>query len=461
MSKINRKSLIQYLRTAGMLSAKEICAHFSASQPTANLALSASRREILKIGKGSRTRYAARREVSGLGDTWNIFRVGSTGTPQSFAKLYAIFGEDAREEFAVVFEKNVPETLVKALCGDEFRDGIFPDLPWFLLDHRPQGFIGRGIAATLVPLNFSPKIENWRSETILRYWLGFGDDIAGSLIIGDAMREKFLSAGASGTHQIIPKNERATAYPANATQAQNSVSVFSSAAGEQPKFIATVTDAQKSVRSCIVKFSGEISTAVGRREADLLVAEKIASDILADAGFPVPHTEIIFAKNRCFLESARIDRVGERGRVFTFSLNAIDAAFIGSEATSWADSVGRGVEFGLFSDETLARVRELQDFGNAIGNTDMHFGNLSFKLHNDALPFALAPVYDMNPAIYAPRRNETELFSDALAVIPASNRAQELAARFWEKVSTDARISENFRQIATQNFSKTNTRTFS
>jgi len=48
----------------------------------------------------------------------------------------------------------------------------------------------------------------------------------------------------------------------------------------------------------------------------------------------------------------------------------------------------------LIAPETLRSIRLRQVFGGLIGNTDMHFGNLAFWF-DDALPFRLAPAYDM------------------------------------------------------------------
>ncbi len=46
-------------------------------------------------------------------------------------------------------------------------------------------------------------------------------------------------------------------------------------------------------------------------------------------------------------------------------------------------------------------MRRAATFGQLIGNTDMHFGNLSFFVSSGG-PLALTPVYDMLPMLYAP-----------------------------------------------------------
>lgn len=56
---------------------------------------------------------------------------------------------------------------------------------------------------------------------------------------------------------------------------------------------------------------------------------------------------------------------------------------------------------GLIDANALVTTRRLHAFGERIGNTDMHHGNLAFWL-KDTLPFRLAPSYDMLPMLWAP-----------------------------------------------------------
>lgn len=448
MRNATREELIRFLQASGPQSSKALCAHFRVSQPTMSNALRAAAGDVLKIGRASRTRYAARREIADLGNAWPIFIVDSVGSLRRFATLYAIRGENFREEFALIPDASTPSTLFAALTGTEFEDGIFPDLPWFMYDRRPQGFLGRLIAARLKDYGFPAKIESWGNTEIIKYWIRFGFDEPGALVLGERTAEKFLEAD-SGVS--IFEADRETQFLHYAENTTASDFPTSSAAGEQPKFSLTIRSADRNARNVIVKYSGDINLPAGRRFADLLIAEKTASDILGEAGFPVPRTEIFLFGNRCFLESERIDRHGARGRIFTVSLAALDAAFIGlNEAGNWAQAVERGAEFGMFSETDLERVRRLCDFGRVIGNSDMHFGNLSFTL-GDALPFRLAPIYDMLPMAYAPQRDLTTMKQEALTTFPSNDAVRDLAKRFWLRLADDSRLSENFRSLARQN----------
>jgi hypothetical protein len=95
-----------------------------------------------------------------------------------------------------------------------------------------------------------------------------------------------------------------------------------------------------------------------------------------------------------------------------------------------------------------------------IGNTDMHYGNVSLFL-GDAKPLALAPAYDMVPMQYRP---DIEGRLPTAAVAPfypppefsaLGARAASLARTFWERMSREEKVSAEFRRIASVNYSLT------
>jgi hypothetical protein len=101
-------------------------------------------------------------------------------------------------------------------------------------------------------------------------------------------------------------------------------------------------------------------------------------------------------------------------------------------------------------------VRRIATFGQLIGNTDMHFGNLSF-FHSFGAPLALAPVYDMLPMMYAPiagdelpqRQYEPPLpVADNLDIWPA---IAERAVEYWSAVARHELISPDFARLAREN----------
>jgi len=95
----------------------------------------------------------------------------------------------------------------------------------------------------------------------------------------------------------------------------------------------------------------------------------------------------------------------------------------------------------------------LQAFGKLIGNTDMHFGNLTLWL-DDSLPFRVAPAYDLLPMLWAPGPQgelSERRFSPDPPVPGASDAWREAAgwaAEFWQNLSDDARLSQEFAGFA-------------
>lgn len=102
-------------------------------------------------------------------------------------------------------------------------------------------------------------------------------------------------------------------------------------------------------------------------------------------------------------------------------------------------------------------MRWLKVFGNLIGNTDMHLGNLSFTRVSAKL-YALAPVYDMLPMLYRPVSGETpqRVFAPGAATRETADvwsDSLQSALLFWDMASVESGISEGFKAICRNNFS--------
>ena len=96
-------------------------------------------------------------------------------------------------------------------------------------------------------------------------------------------------------------------------------------------------------------------------------------------------------------------------------------------------------------------IARLWHFGQLIGNTDMHDGNLSFTPIERGL--ALAPIYDMLPMMHAPQRGIElpELPFETVLPMPSEQAQWQSAARaavaFWRAAEGDERISPQFRGV--------------
>ncbi len=83
----------------------------------------------------------------------------------------------------------------------------------------------------------------------------------------------------------------------------------------------------------------------------------------------------------------------------------------------------------------------------------MHFGNFSFWFDN-ALPFRVAPSYDMLPMLWAPGP-QGELVERRFAPVPPVPAAQDAwrdaaawADEFWRNLAADGRLSPEFAAFA-------------
>jgi hypothetical protein len=349
-------------------------------------------------------------------------------------------------------ELSIPNNV---LLHEEHANGFFPGIPWFIRDMRPRGFMGRALAHAISPtLGIPNNLESWTDDELMIALLAYGSDLPGSFMIGRGNMDAYLNQ--QNSKQVpIPADARTETYPRLAVQASAELPSGSSAGGEQPKFTASIEE-NAEVRQVIVKFSGDRTSQVGQRWADLLVAEHLAARILAANGYPAASTAILEAANRIFLEVTRFDRAGMRGRLPVSSLEAIDAGLVGSGASIWGESIPSLLEQGFISNEDSRRLETTYHFGLLIGNDDMHPGNLSFHLSPN-IPLRPSPIYDMLPMHYAPRRDGA-LPSDLIAARPARPEEQEarsaalpIARDYWHNVANDPRISDEFRRIANGN----------
>ena len=408
----------------------DVMRKFNTSKPSAIKMLNYL--EAIAIGKSVSRFYILPIKVKDIGSQWNIYQVDEEANIAKIGVLH-----NTSDGF--YFDADYP-----SFFGNEFDKKIFPGIPWFLNEHRPQGYVGRNIVYNLSKSSgISNDLKSWNDKDIINYAVRFGDDLSGALVVGDDAKNVFLQ----GRDADIEESARRKMYPVFAREAISNGVPRSSAAGEQPKFCALIKSTDNTYRNVMVKFTGEMNNDINRRWADLLVCEYIALQVLGKYGFPVAKAELIQSENRMFLEYDRIDRVGRYGRRMTSSLTGIDSAFIGVGDGPWAEAMRKASEY--FDASEIEMVERIYNFGFAIGNTDMHFGNISFYLLRKP-PFKLAPIYDMLPMFYAPL-SDNSLRSEVLKFIPPSKESKALAKEFWEAVIKHTKVSDNFKKIASEN----------
>jgi DNA-binding transcriptional ArsR family regulator len=390
---------------------------------------------IIRLGTTRGSRYGLLRAIEGIGSSWPLRRIDEQGTPQELGTLHALAGTE-------YFFQPADRRFHWA--------GLSDGLPYFLQDQRPAGFLGRAVPRRYPQLALPQRVVDWTDDHYLRYLTQHGSDPVSDLLLGDRALDEYL---ASLTRTALPAAQRVAEYPRLADDVMEGGLPGSSAHGEHPKF-ALLVEEQGEPRHLLVKFSPPVSSNVGQRWSDLLIAEHLAHQTLRVAGLVAVESRIEQLSGRTFLETTRFDRTGREGRIGVTSLYAIDSVLYG-KLDNWIAAATRLARDRRIDDATVEQVRLLFTFGALIGNTDRHFGNLAFFDRYDG-KFRLAPVYDMLPMLYAPEHvelidREFQPAGPTAETLHAFGRARSLAEQYWQACAGDERISSGFRRIAAAN----------
>ncbi|MGH8210740.1 MAG: type II toxin-antitoxin system HipA family toxin YjjJ [Steroidobacteraceae bacterium] len=444
------ENLIRTLRARPHLPAAELLAALGVSRATLMRAVRAAGPAVLTIGRARRTSYAARRRLRGSANPLPVFQVDEHGGSEEVGRLSLAYPDGS------VFECG---TASPWPLDNVMRDGWFDGLPYFLHDLRPDGFLGRQFArmhAQLLQLSDDPR--NWPDDDALYAISLLGADHSGNFIVGEGAYRLWLDQ-LQQTPECLDGGQMLHAYIERAQRAMQYGFAGSSAAGEFPKFTA-LRNLNGAPTHVLVKFSGSDQSAGTQRWSDLLVCEHLATQIIATVqGLSSAQTSVLQAGNRTFLEAVRFDRHGTHGRSALCSWAAFNYAWFGLAGRPWTEGGARLLERGLIDVDISHAITRLWHFGQLIGNTDMHDGNLSFRPRVTASGPALnlAPVYDMLPMLYAPQRG-VELASVTFAPrlpLPAERetwqQAASAAGAFWAQAADDARISAEFRATCNHN----------
>ncbi len=419
---------------AGPARADEACTAIDASPATLSRLVKTWRDRLIVTGRARATRYIGAREILDVGSAVTLTEVMPDGSARRLGTLHGALPG------AFFFESR----------GAGIPGGYFPDLPYFLHDLRPNGFLGRLVPRQHPELHFHPDISHWTADNTVAYCSRFGSELPGNLIIGDIAFQRHLAQTQKTSY--VSDADREVRYPMMAESVLSIGEPGSSAGGEQPKFLVRRSaDGEAS----LVKFSPPRDGSPSERIADLLIAEHIALETMRQNGHDAAKSELIVSSDRVFLESTRFDRLPNHGRRGVISLFALDAQFVGVSG-QWIDSTRALASAEVIAPDVLPLVRWRQRFGALIGNSDMHSGNLSFFTEGLS-PVGLAPTYDMGPARYAPRQGELPPVSRLQAPIPepADGEIWETVCRaakqFWEATSQHDLITPSFREIAKDN----------
>lgn len=435
--------LLQWLGRAGPSRAHDIAGGLGVSRSAVQRALGPLPVELLRVGKARATRYAARRHIDGVDCPVPVHEVGADGQLRQALTLHPV------EPFGYYVEGHVPEVSSGFVETDPRDPGPDPysDLPWFLLDAKPSGFLGRAWVRAHNAEGYPGRLERWSGDHVLRYATRYGTDLLGAFVLGE-----FTAAAVHRRPEpevVVSEHQVETAFPTLVERMLTEQPWGSSPGGEQPKF-PVVVESTEGRTALLVKFTAPLSTESGERWADLLVCEHIVHDVLRRHGIPSATSRTLDAGGRRFLLVERFDRTPSGGRVGQVSLAALDRAGIAHEMRRWSLGSGPLVRAGLLDESIQADIRWLERFGHWIANTDMHPGNLSFTMRGTQLT-GLTPVYDMLPMFHAPRGSGDvmDLVFDPRTEDDGSDRTVlTAAAEFWDLAAHDSRISPRFRELA-------------
>jgi hypothetical protein len=411
-------ALMTRLSQRGWATSGDLQAALGKSQPTVSRLLAAAAPRLLVLGAGRRTRYALPQPIGGRAAQQPLHWVHEDGRIERWGTLSFVAGQRVHA------------------AGPGFELDAVGTLPWLLTPLRGEGFLGRLLAQRLAAQGLDRDPSRWNLEQQLLAALHSGD-APGAMVLGDPP-----SAAPA------PKAD----YDAAADDVAATLPAGSSAGGEQAKFLARRLDDGAAV---LVKFTPPRGTPFGERWHDLLHAECLAMELLAAHGVPVAKTRIVETARRTYLESLRFDRVGAAGRRHAVPLWAAHEAFVAGPRRHWGATCEALAAQKRLAPEAASQAQALLHFGRLIGNSDMHFGNLSlFVAPADAARgrFTLAPLYDMLPMRWRPDPATGTLDLDPFTPEPIDlqSAAQPIAAAYWRQLAEHAPVSKPLRTLAAQ-----------
>ena len=421
-------AIIARLAAGELLSSVQLQRATGKSQPTLSRALRGLSGQVVGLGQGKSTRYGLARSIRGLAAQQPLWWTNQSGAIERWGLLTFL----------------AADTVHVSARGVEITTR--GRLPWFLAPLKAQGFLGREWALRL-GLDRDP--ERWPLEQLLFAALKI-DDPTGALSIGEL-------AGEIVPEAPVDLAARAAHYDSLAANVAATLPAGSSAGGEQSKFLTGLASGAR----VLVKFSPPRGTPFGERWRDLLHVEALALQVLGEHGVSVAQTRIVESTQRTYLESTRFDRLGPHGlgRRHVVALDAVHETFVNGSRQNWAASCDALVLQRRLEPVDARAVRALFEFGQLIGNTDMHFGNLGLWADDPAHPhFELAPLYDMLPMRWRtdgfhglqdyspfeppPRPAPT---ADAAELSPRS-----VALVYWRRASAHAALSPALRDVAAE-----------
>ncbi|MDO9263381.1 MAG: ArsR family transcriptional regulator, partial [Desulfosalsimonadaceae bacterium] len=154
-------SIKEYL-ARGPATSKEIQAGTGLSQSSVARQLRSLGDDIIRLQDGRSLRYAVTRNAFGANDKLPLSMVDAYGNTVLAAYIRPLVNGGFFLEAA---------TGMPPLLLGENKNGLYDDLPYFLFDLKPQGFMGRQIAEEMASQSddFPSDPRRWNTNHIGRY----------------------------------------------------------------------------------------------------------------------------------------------------------------------------------------------------------------------------------------------------------------------------------------------------
>ncbi len=418
-------ALLAEIARRGVARSTDLQRALGRSQPTLSRALRALGSQVVVLGAQRSARYAIAQPLRGLSGQQPLCWTDTLGRRTPWGTL-----------------THLGNGRLHVQAGD-IEVATAGGLPWFLAPLKLQGFLGRLWARSPAAAGLDTNPERWRVDELLAVLLQGGvHDLPGAISLGEARAPSAAP---------LPREPaaRLAHLDALAADVARTLPAGSSAGGEQAKLLVADGDSH-----LLVKFTPPLGTPFGARWHDLLHAEAMALEVLAEHGVPVAAAQVWTSTDRTYLASERFDRVGASGRRHVVPLDAVHDAFVPGPRRHWAATCEALARQRRLPREAPAQALALLRFGHLIGNSDMHFGNLSVSVESPADAargrFALAPVYDMLPMRWRPDATSGDLSLLPFTPDPSDldSAACAVARAYWQRLADRVAVSRGFRRLA-------------
>ena len=432
--KTNQQQLQQLLADR-VMTARELTRELGISQPTLSRLISGMQNDIVVMGKGRATCYGLPKKPGSEPNRLPVFSIDAKGDVHPYGQLTPLQGGQ-------YWWRSIS-------CSGE----ISHHLPWQIQDLLINGYSARAFAHRHGDhLKLSPRLTDWTEEDMLIATSRCGEDRPGNLILGEESLARYFELVRNPLELIEPGNQ-ALEYPQLALKTLSREITPVHLSGEQPKFSVCLNE-RGAPCQMLVKFSPAADSKEARRYADLLVCEHLALEAIRIAGLSAVRSRLVTTGNQTFLCIKRFDRRGAFGRLPIISLRALHTR-IQAPCDDWVAAATRLYQQGIIPLSEAKKLHWLALFSDMIGNSNQHFGNISFLSHGKD-KYLLAPAYGVRPTIYEPLGGEipARLFTPPPVRKEAGAEltdARQSAILFWKSAAIDERVSEGFRQICFEN----------